>query len=149
MHVLRAEKGYIVVGQDTDGTVVPDDVGLHWMIGAAKHDFVGKRSLTRSDLRRRDRRQLVGLATVEPDVVLDEGAQITLDPMPSTGTPAPGFVTSAYYSPTLDGSIALALVAGGRTRMGTRLHVVLPAGSIAADVVSPVFCDPHGARLHG
>jgi Aminomethyltransferase folate-binding domain len=30
MHVLRAEKGFIIVGQETDGTVTSDDAGLTW-----------------------------------------------------------------------------------------------------------------------
>ena len=47
MHVLRAEKGYIIVGQETDGTVTPDDAGLGWAVGKNKPDFVGKRSLAR------------------------------------------------------------------------------------------------------
>ena len=74
MHVLRAEKGYIVVGQETDGTVTPDDVGLGWTIGGG--DFVGKRSLSLPDLQRPDRKQLVGLLPVDPAVVLEEGAQL-------------------------------------------------------------------------
>ena len=28
LHVLRAEKGYPIIGQETDGTVTPDDLGL-------------------------------------------------------------------------------------------------------------------------
>ena len=50
MHVLRAEKGYIIVGQDTDGTVTPQDAGMSWAIGKKKLDFVGKRGLERPDL---------------------------------------------------------------------------------------------------
>ena len=76
MHVLRAEKGYIIVGQETDGTVTPDDAGLQWAIGKTKDDFVGKRSLMRPAMSSPDRKQLVGLATVDPQVVLEEGAQI-------------------------------------------------------------------------
>ena len=77
MHVLRAEKGYIIVGQDTDGTVTPADLGLDWAIGKTKKDFVGKRSLTRPDIVAANRKQLVGLLTEDPNVVLEEGAQIT------------------------------------------------------------------------
>ncbi len=83
MHVLRAEKGFIIVGQDTDGTVTPDDAGLGWAIGKAKPDFVGKRSLARPDLVAKNRKQLVGLLTDDPAVVLDEGAQIVADPEPA------------------------------------------------------------------
>jgi sarcosine oxidase subunit alpha len=147
MHVLRAEKGFIIVGQETDGTVTPGDVGLDWAIGKSKPDFVGKRSLARPDMRRPDRRQLVGLLTADPHLVLDEGAQITEAKVVETGTAALGHVTSSYSESTLGHSIALALVAGGRARMGATLHVQLPGGAAAVKIVSPVFYDPAGARL--
>src|SRR5207248_2093494 len=79
MHVLRAEKGYIIVGQETDGTVIPSDLGLDWAVGKAKPDFVGKRSLARPDMLDPDREQLVGLFTEAPRSVLEEGAQIVAD----------------------------------------------------------------------
>lgn len=148
MHVLRAEKGYIIVGQESDGTVTPGDLGQPQ--GKAKTDFVGKRALARPDMLKTDRPQLVGLLTEARHTVLEEGAQITEAAMPASGTPALGHVTSAYLSPTLDRSIALALVAGGRSRMGQLLHVPMPGGdSIAVRVSEPVFYDPKGERLDG
>ena len=147
MHVMRAEKGYIIVGQETDGTVTPDDLNLNWAIGKAKKDFVGKRSLTRTDMIAPGRKQLVGLLTADPKIVLEEGAQITAMANPAIGTPALGHVTSAYESPALDRSIALALVADGRARMGETLHVPMPGGGIAVKIVAPVFIDEKGERL--
>ncbi len=147
MHAMRAEKGYIIVGQETDGTVAPLDLGLR--IAAAKRDFVGRRSLARLDMLAPDRRQLVGLLTDNPALVLEEGAQVTAIADPSPGTRALGHVTSAYASPTLGRSIALALVEGGRARMGERLHVPMPGGGVAVTVASPAFLDPQGERLHG
>jgi sarcosine oxidase subunit alpha len=149
MHLLRAEKGYVVVGQDTDGTVTPHDAGLAWAIGKAKADFVGKRSLARPAMADPDRKQLVGLFTERPDVVLEEGAQIVADPAAPIPMKMLGHVTSAYASPALGRSIALAMVAGGRARMGERLYVPMPGGPIPVKVVHPVFVDPEGARLHG
>ena len=149
MHVLRAEKGFIVVGQETDGTVTPDDVGLGWAIGKGKRDFVGMRSLSRPDMVRGGRKQLVGLLTADPSLVLEEGAQVTPGPRPPVGTPALGHVTSAYWSAALGRSIALALVADGRGRMGDRLNIPMPGGVVAVEVVAPVFLDPKGARLDG
>ncbi|MGL4284995.1 MAG: glycine cleavage T C-terminal barrel domain-containing protein, partial [Phreatobacter sp.] len=147
MHVLRAEKGFIIVGQETDGTVTPDDAGLGWAIGKAKKDFVGKRSLARPAMLKDDRKQLVGLLTVDPKTVLEEGAQIVADP----GQPVPmtmiGHVTSSYWSAALDRSIALALVRGGRARIGQRLSVPMPDGPITVEVVEPVFYDAKGERL--
>ncbi len=148
MHVLRAEKGYIIVGQDTDGTVTPDDAGLSWAIGKAKPDFVGKRSLARSAMNAPQRRQLVGLLTREPAVVLEEGAQV----MAQAGAPVPsrplGHVTSAYFSANLGRSIAMGLVAGGRARLGQTLYVPTAAGDVAVEVTSTVFFDPSGARIN-
>jgi sarcosine oxidase subunit alpha len=148
MHVLRAEKGYIVVGQETDGTATPDDVGLTWAIGKAKNDFVGKRSLARAEMSNPARKQLVGLLTDEPEIVLEEGAQIVAD----ANQPVPmrmfGHVTSSYASATLGRSIALAMVAGGRSRIGETLFVPMPDRAIRVTVVSPVFYDPEGGRLN-
>jgi sarcosine oxidase subunit alpha len=145
MHVLRAEKGYIIVGQETDGTVTPADLGFDWTIGKAKPDFVGKRSLTRPEMLRPDRKQLVGLFGPE---MLEEGAQIVVNPNAQIPVPMLGHVTSAYWSETLRRPIALALIAGGRARVRQTLYAHMPAGSIAVRVTTPVFYDPHGTRLH-
>ncbi len=147
-HVLRAEKGYVIVGQETDGTVTPSDLGLDWAIGKAKADFVGKRSLMLPELAREGRKQLVGLMTEDPTFVLEEGAQVTASAAPLVGSPALGHVTSSYRSPALGRSIALALIAGGRARMGTRVHVSTPDGAVPATVARPCFYDSEGARLH-
>ncbi|OYU47031.1 MAG: sarcosine oxidase subunit alpha [Rhizobiales bacterium PAR1] len=148
MHVMRAEKGYIIVGQETDGTVTPDDLGLNWAVGKAKKDFVGKRSLIRPDMVVEGRKQLVGLLTDNPATVLEEGAQITAASAAPTRTSALGHVTSSYESPALGRSIALALVADGRKRMGETLYVPMPGGAIAVKVVGPVFVDPKGDRVN-
>lgn len=147
MHVLRAEKGFIIVGQETDGTVTPEDAGLGWAIGKAKKDFVGKRSLARPAMTASDRKQLVGLLTVDPKTVLEEGAQIVADPAQPIPMTMIGHVTSSYWSATLDRSIALALVRGGRALVGTRLSVPMSSGPITVEVVEPIFYDPKGARL--
>jgi sarcosine oxidase subunit alpha len=149
MHVLRAEKGFIIVGQESDGTMTPDDVGLGWAIGKTKPDFVGKRSLIRPDLVKTDRKQLVGLLPVDPNTLLEEGAQITESATPTPGTSALGFVTSSYTSAVLGRTFALAVVAAGRSRIGDTLHVPMPNGSIAVKVTDPVFYDKEGARLNG
>jgi sarcosine oxidase subunit alpha len=149
MHVLRAEKGFIIIGQETDGTATPDDVGLTWAIGKAKPDFVGKRSLTRSGMTDPSRKQLVGLLSVDGKTVIEEGAQIVADPKQPVPMTVLGHVTSAYHSAVLGTPIALAMLAGGRGRMGETLHVPMPGGvSIAVTVVAPVFYDPEGARLN-
>jgi sarcosine oxidase subunit alpha len=147
MHVLRAEKGYIIVGQDTDGTMTPDDVGLSWAIAKMKPDFVGKRSLKRSYLCAPDRKQLVGLLTAPPDFVLEEGAQVVDVATVDYQGPALGHVTSSYWSETLQRSIALAVIAGGRARLGKTLYVPLPGRSIPVTVTHPLFFDRENKRL--
>ena len=149
MHVLRAEKGYIIVGQDTDGTVTPDDAGLTWAIGKTKTDFVGKRSLQRESMKASNRKQLVGLRPRSAGVTLEEGAQVAAKPGQRPPMELIGHVTSSYASSVLGYSIALALVAGGRAKIGQTVYVPMPGGDLEVEVTSPVFYDPTGARING
>jgi sarcosine oxidase subunit alpha len=149
MHVLRAEKGFPIVGQDTDGTVTPHDLGMSWIVSKQK-DFVGKRSLRRPDTARPDRKHLVGLLPVDPAELLPEGAQ-----MIAAGTDLTppvrmeGHVTSSYRSAALDRTFALALIRNGRERIGETLLAPLGDKTIAATVTEPVFYDKEGARRDG
>ncbi len=120
MHVLRAEKGYIIVGQETDGSVTPDDVGLSRMIGKSKPDFIGKYALQRPDMRRPGRKQLVGLLPIDATVP-EEGAQLIASPGSTAGL---GHVTSAYASAALGRPIALGLLQSGRARVGTSVFAL-------------------------
>jgi sarcosine oxidase subunit alpha len=148
MHVLRAEKGYVIVGQDTDGSLTPHDLGMGGMV-KKKGDFLGRRSLNRSDMLRPDRKQLVGLLTEDPAVVLPEGAQLVDRPGPERPIPMVGHVTSSYQSPALGRSIALAVVKGGLGRMGETVHALLADGrAVPAKIARPVFLDPENARMN-
>jgi sarcosine oxidase, subunit alpha len=147
MHVLRAEKGYIIAGQDTDGTITPFDLGMDWIVSGRKPDFIGKRSLSRADVERSDRKQLVGLLSEEPNLVLEEGAHVVADPSAPVPVTMLGHVTSSYMSPNLGRSFALAVIRDGRARMGQRLHVAMEGRSIAVRVTEPVFIDKEGERL--
>jgi len=148
MHVLRAEKGFIIVGQETDGSVTPEDLGMQWCVGYNKpFSWIGKRSLTRPDTCREDRKQMVGLKPVDGTVVLQEGAQIVFDPQQPIPMTMVGHVTSSYYSPTLSHGFALALVKGGQKRIGERVYLPMTGGvTHAAEIVSPIFYDPKGER---
>jgi sarcosine oxidase subunit alpha len=146
MHVLRAEKGFIMVGQETDGTVTPADLGLP--VAKGKRDFIGKRSLTRPALARPGRRQLVGLLTDAPALVLDHGAHAVLKPA-ARPMPALGHVTSSYWSATCGRSIAMALLRDGRSLIGRTVSVTDDKERfVAAVVTEPVFYDPEGERTH-
>jgi sarcosine oxidase, subunit alpha len=147
MHLLRAEKGFIIVGQDTDATMTPIDLQMDWIVSKKKYDFIGKRSLYRSDTIREDRKQLVGLLTDDPKIVLEEGAQIVEDtklkPIEMLG-----HVTSSYYSPNLNKSIALAVVRGGKNMMGKKLFIPMENKTISVTVADPVFLDKENKRLN-
>jgi sarcosine oxidase subunit alpha len=147
LHLLRAEKGYMIVGQETDGSVTPDDLGLSRMVAMSKPDFIGKRSLSLADLARPGRRQLVGLLPEDPAFVPDEGAQIVADAAPPKGAAALGWATSAYLSPTLGRSFALALIADGRNRLGETLFATTMEAAKPVRLVEPVFYDKEGRRL--
>ncbi len=147
MHLLRAEKGFIIVGQDTDGTMTPLDLQMDWIVSKKKYDFIGKRSLYRSDTMREDRKQLVGLLTDDPKVVLEEGAQIVSD-LNKNPVEMLGHVTSSYFSPNLNKSIALAVVRGGKDMMGKKLFIPMEDKTINVTVSNPVFFDQTNDRLN-
>ncbi|MBM4793732.1 sarcosine oxidase subunit alpha family protein [Streptomyces sioyaensis] len=152
MHVLRAEKGFIIVGQDTDGTVTPEDLGMGWVVSKRK-EFVGKRSYRRPDTARPDRKHLVGLLPDDPTELLPEGAQLVADGVPTTTESGPvpmlGHVTSSYRSAVLGHTFALALVKDGRNRLGQSLQVPLVGRTVRATVTEPVFYDKEGTRRDG
>jgi len=146
MHVLRAEKGFVIIGQDTDGSVTPADAGMTWLLSKDK-DFLGKRSLSRPDSSRDDRKQLVGLLSMDGETVLAEGAQLVADPHAASPVPMCGHVTSSYYSACLGHPVALALVEGGRSIKGQSVHAMRGDGAtVEARIVSPVFYDPKNER---
>jgi sarcosine oxidase subunit alpha len=150
MHVLRAEKGFVIVGQETDGTQTPDDLGMSWIVNTGKGDFVGKRSLVRNDTLRDDRKQLVGLLADDPTFVLPEGTQLLADPaIPQPPAHMLGWVTSSYASQAAGRSIALALVERGRERRGSTIYAELDGETTPVTVTEPVFFDPAGARRDG
>ena len=170
MHVLRAEKGFIIVGQETDGTVTPYDLGLGGLVSKKKKDFIGRRSFDRDDTRRTNRKQLVGLLPEDASFILPEGAQMVerrvhladvgqFSPPDDGGpiyrdgatSPVPmlGHVTSSYFSPSLGRSFALALMKGGRAKTGSTVYLPLEGRTIAARVVEPVFYDKENKRRDG
>jgi len=147
MHLLRAEKGFIIVGQDTDGTMTPIDLQMDWIVSKKKYDFIGKRSLYRSDTIREDRKQLVGLVTDNPKDILEEGAPIVLE-LNQSPVKMLGHVTSSYFSPNLNKSIALAVVRNGKNMMGKKLFIPMEDRTINVTIVDPVFIDKENKRLN-
>tara|TARA_R110002095_G_scaffold47260_3_gene42136 strand:- start:217 stop:1557 length:1341 start_codon:yes stop_codon:yes gene_type:complete len=147
LHVMRAEKGFIMIGDESDGTVIPQDLALDWAVSKKKADFLGKRGQMRSHMVDPMRKQLVGLETLDPQVVLPDCAHAIEGKTPDGRDALIGHVTSTYYSPTLERSIAMAIIKGGANRMGEVLNFPIGGGKVVqAKVVNPVFLDPEGAR---
>ncbi|MGW0824416.1 sarcosine oxidase subunit alpha family protein [Streptomyces sp. NPDC002845] len=150
MHVLRAEKGYPIIGQDTDGTVTPQDLGMSWVVSKKKPDFIGKRSYVRADTVRPDRKHLVGLLPEDPGTFLPEGTHLVADGVLfAPPVPMLGHVTSSYRSAALGRTFALALIKGGRDRIGELLYAPVGDRLVPVTVASPVLYDPEGARRDG
>ncbi len=149
LHVLRAEKGYIMIGDETDGTVTPQDLGLSWAVSKKKADFIGKRAQERSFLTAPDRWRLVGLEVLDPSKRLPDGAYAAADGA-AERPELIGRVTSSYMSPTLGRPIALGLVRHGPERMGEVIDFPVAKGEVMkARIVDPVFYDREGVRLNG
>ncbi|MGW6358967.1 sarcosine oxidase subunit alpha family protein [Streptomyces sp. NPDC055092] len=152
MHVLRAEKGFIIVGQDTDGTVTPQDANMDWVVSKRK-DFIGNRSYSRADTTRADRKQLVGLLPTDRTTRLPEGSQLIAQDTPLTPEAGPvpmlGHVTSSYHSAALGRPFALALVAGGRARIGSTLLAPVGDDLVPVEVTDSVLYDPEGTKRDG
>ncbi len=150
LHVLRAEKGFIAIGDETDGTVTPLDLGLSWAVSKKKPDFVGKRSLERSFMvPGPHRKQLVGVFTHDPAEVLPIGCQaIDTDQVQPPPT-MQGHISSSYWSPTLNRSIALALIKNGEARIGDTMYFPIEGKVVSATLVEPVFYDKEGIRQNG
>lgn len=152
MHVLRAEKGLIIVGQDTDGTVTPQDAGMEWAVSKTK-DFIGRRSYSRPDTAREDRKHLVGVLPVDGKTLLPEGAQLVAERTPLTPQEGPvpmlGHVTSSYRSAALGRPFGLALVWNGRNRIGETVRSPVGDQLVDVEITSHVLFDPEGARRDG
>ena len=135
-----------MIGDETDGTVIPQDLDLGWAVSKKKTDFIGKRAQEREDLTRWGRKQLVGLATEDPAEVLPDGAHAVRRVYQEIEMETIGHVTSTYFSPTLGRSIAMGLVENGLSRRGEWLDFPVGDRVIRAEIVDPVFYDPKGEK---
>ena len=147
LHVMRAEKGFIMIGDETDGTVIPQDLGLDWAISKKKSDFLGKRAQERSHMVDPDRWKLVGLETLDGSVLPDGAYAVGEGENANGQRNTIGRVTSTYFSPTLNRGIAMGLVAQGPERMGEILNFPdLSGNEVKVKLVDPVFYDKNGDR---
>ena len=147
LHVMRAEKGFIMIGDETDGTVIPQDLNLNWAVSKVKTDFIGKRAHNRSFMMDPKRKKLVGILTEDPEIVLPDGAHAVEGTKSNGRSKIIGHVTSTYFSPTLGRSIAMALIEGGLDRLEEIIDFSISDEKvIRARVVDPVFYDKEGEK---
>jgi len=158
MHVLRAEKAFPIVGQDTDGTVTPHDLGMDWVVAKKKKDFIGMRSYARAGHVEEGRKQLVSLFPADKELRLPEGSQIVatadapaepIDGFAAEPIPMLGHVTSSYRSAALDRTFALALVRDGRSRIGEQVMASFGGRFFPVQIAEAVVYDKEGARRDG
>jgi len=147
LHIMRAEKGFIMIGDETDGTVIPQDLCLDWAISKKKADYLGKRGQERTFLASPDRWKLVGFDTLDGSVIPD-GSYIIADGVNGNGQRnVQGRVTSTYYSPTLKRGIAMGLLKHGPSRMGEIVEFNTAAGgTVKARVRDTMFFDKDGEK---
>jgi sarcosine oxidase subunit alpha len=143
--LLRAEKGYLIAGKDTDGTTIPGDLGLSGPRDKRRDEYVGKRSLFTENALREDRPQFIGLS-VEGGEPLPTGAHGLA--REGAVKRSIGFVTSSYFSPTLGKPIALGLIERGLSRIGAQIELVHFDATFRATISNACALDPEGARLH-
>jgi sarcosine oxidase subunit alpha len=148
LHIMRAEKGFIMIGDETDGTVIPQDLGLGWAISKKKADYLGKRGQDRSNMVDPNRWKLVGLETIDGSVLPDGAYAVGTGVNANGQRNTQGRVTSTYHSPTLGRGIAMGLVLNGPDRMGEVISFARDDGEtmVRAKIVSPVFFDPEGEK---
>ena len=147
LHILRAEKGFIMIGDETDGTVIPQDLGLDWAISKKKTDFLGKRGMERVAMQDPERWKLVGLETLDGSVLPHGALAVLSGHNANKQARTEGRVTSTYYSANLGRGIAMGLVARGPERLGEVLRFAGPKDKvIEARIVDPVLIDKDGER---
>ncbi|MFT7773106.1 2Fe-2S iron-sulfur cluster-binding protein [Roseateles sp.] len=144
--LMRLEKGYLHIGSDTDGTTLPQDLGMLRGLDKKAANFVGRRSLLSEAGRDADRKQLVGLLPLDRRTPLPVGTHICTQRPPAA---IDGFVTSSGFSPALGQPVALAMLTRGAQRLGERVRVFHMNQAIEAEVVTTPFFDAAGERLHG
>ncbi len=151
MHVLRAEKGFVIVGQETDGTQTPQDLDMDWIVSKKKDDFIGKRSFSRADTAREGRHQLVGILADDGTYVIPEGAYLVAGADSNTPPPVKhiGYITSSYDSAALGRSFALALVANGLARKGEKIAIPMADRVVTGVITDSVFVDKENTRRDG
>jgi sarcosine oxidase subunit alpha len=144
--ILRAEKGYIIVGKDTDGETMPQDLGFDAPLKRKTAPYVGDRGLRMPVAKASGRRQLVGLRVPDGMPRLPDGAHIVAEA--EKGLRSDGFVTSSYDSASLGFPIAMASLRDGHARIGESVTVYHMGATMRATVVPTCFFDPTGERLH-
>jgi glycine cleavage system aminomethyltransferase T len=136
--IRRIEGGMLSYHADADITTNPYELGLDRLVNLEMEaDFIGKAALARI--------QRDGVSRTQVGLIIDcepiKGPNTRFWPITRDGVTV-GKVTSAVYSPRLDQTIALAMVAVDCAHIGLSVEVVMPSGPVQARVVERPFFDP-------
>jgi methylglutamate dehydrogenase subunit C len=144
LNTLRIEKGH-VTGAELNGNTSPADLGFERLL-KKQGDFIGRALLDRVGMRAGERLQLVGARPCDRSRPLSNGMQLVDRRAPGVSL---GYVTSSTPSVELEGWVGLALLAGGRARIGARLLGLAPVHGVTTEVeiVSPHMLDPENTRV--
>lgn len=137
--LLRLEKKHLLPGVDSDALTNPLEADMPWIVKLDKADFIGRRSLERSQIRG-DRNKLVGFKLSEG--IVPDAASLVL-----TNGKLGGRVTSSAYSPAARGTIGLAWVPASQSKNGDRIEIQVNGRMVSAVVHEEPFYDPPGDRL--
>ena len=136
-----------MIGDETDGTVIPQDLNLGWAVSKKKKDFIGKRAQERIFMNDPNRKTLVGLSLQNSSEKIPDGAYAILGGEVQAGNDVIGHVTSTYFSPTLNKPIAMALLKNGKNLQGQTIEIPVDSKkNLKATVTEPKFYDVEGSR---
>ena len=139
-HIRRLEAGILSYGQDMDIETNPFEVGLGWQVDFSKPNFIGKEALWGIKQRGVEQR-LMGLKLGGTAITW-----YTEDFYPvqdASSGESVGYISSAFFSPTLSTNIGLAMLPTRYTTPGTRVKALLPNdGLVDAEVTATPFVDP-------
>jgi len=146
-YCLRAEKGHIIIGAESEARVTLTDIGMGWMWD--RHDNASKKvgaPALRACEKQPGRMKLVGFRVDEGQGTPRDGALVV------DGAEIVGYVCTTRRSEALGWQYGMALVRDGHAAKGATLSLQEEQkpgkrATFSATVTSPHFYDPRGTRL--
>jgi aminomethyltransferase len=128
---LRLEAGFLLYGQDIDDEHTSLEAGYGWVVKFDKGDFIGREAILRQKKKGLHKR-LTGIRLLEKGVPRP-GAAVLVE-----GRRA-GLLTSATYSPTLQGGIGVGYLDCLGLAVGSKVEVEIHGRGAVAEVTTMPF----------